>query len=93
MNKHMKVSAYLLLVLLIQSCIPQKTLQKKDVSLQRAPELNRRAQKDIAEVEIFVKEVGRKDRKKEINSDRTKQIQLTQIQIKQISKKLNLMNP
>ena len=73
----MKVSTYLLLVLLIQSCIPQKTLQKKDVSLQRAPELNRPAQKDIAEVEIFVKEVSPKDRKKDINSDRAKQKQLT----------------
>ena len=68
----MKVSTYLLLVLLIQSCIPQKTLQKKDVSLQRAPELNRPARKDIAEVEIFVKEVSPKDRKKDINSDRVK---------------------
>lgn len=73
----MKVSAYLLLVLLIQSCIPQKTLQKKDVSLQRAPELNRPAQKDIAEVEIFVKEVSPKDRKKDVNSDKAKQKQLT----------------
>lgn len=77
MNKNMKISALLLLALLIQSCIPQKAIQKNNASLKRPPELNRAAQKDIAEVEIFVKEVGPKDKKNDLNSDKIERMKST----------------
>ena len=58
-----------------QSCIPPKTIQKENVSLKRSPELKKAAQRDIAEVEIIMKEVNPKKKKVGANSDATRQSQ------------------
>tara|TARA_A100001011_G_scaffold398526_1_gene503319 strand:- start:3044 stop:3793 length:750 start_codon:yes stop_codon:yes gene_type:complete len=77
MDTHLKVFTYLLLIIITQSCVPPKAIEKKNILQKRLPELKKATQKDIAEVEILVKEVNRQDKKPSANSSKAKQLRFT----------------
>ena len=74
MGTHLKVFTYLLLTIITQSCIPPKAIQKENILQKRFPELKKATQKDIAEVEILVKEVNPEEKELSANSNKAKQL-------------------
>ena len=77
MGTHLKVFTYLLLIIITQSCVPPKAIEKKNISQKRLPELKKATQKNIAEVEILVKEVNPQEEKLNANSNKAKQLRFT----------------